>query len=503
MPAGCGREQITMARTLAALPAGSRITDYISLGVVAKFFPVEKIHEVLEQTRRASVRERDLPAHVVVYYVIALALYMRSSYREVLRCLLEGVQWLLDPSVAVKVAGKSGISQARSRLGSEPLRKLYEAIVEPIATKRTKGAWYRQWRLISLDGSTLDTADTVENEKAFGRPGASRGSSAFPKIRFVALLENGTHVLWAARMSKYRTAETTLAQQVLPALRPGMLCLADRFFPGYKLWRMAARTRADLLWRIRQNARLDIDRRLPDGSYLSRIYLSTSDRRNQRKGIVVRVIDYRLKDVKDAEAIYRLITTILDPTLAPAQELAALYHERWEVGVSSQGHIVQSVQDRPRPKDSGLVAGEASWRASKTTEPSDNILGKECAQRTRLQRTVNADVASLHESPVAETVYNVRKQQGLAETSPTRRLSPAGYQRRHGVKEDVETGETLGAWRRKLVEEMTAITVSGKCSHRHQGGGSGRSTVDGRAAKRARREGPGPVSTPLTKVRQG
>src|ERR1700686_3073801 len=331
MLAGCGREQITMARTLAALPAGSRITDYISLGVVAKFFPVEKIHEVLEQTRRASVRERDLPAHVVVYYVIALALYMRSSYREVLRCLLEGVQWLLDPSVAVKVAAKSGISQARSRLGSEPLLKLYEAIVEPIATKRTKGAWYRQWRLISLDGSTLDTADTVENEKAFGRPGASRGSSAFPKIRFVALLENGTHVLWAARMSKYRTAETTLAQQVLPALRPGMLCLADRFFPGYKLWRMAARTRADLLWRIRQNARLDIDRRLPDGSYLSRIYLSTSDRRNQRKGIVVRVIDYRLKDVKDAEAIYRLITTILDPTLAPAQELAALYHERWEV----------------------------------------------------------------------------------------------------------------------------------------------------------------------------
>ena len=114
-----------MARTLAELPAGSRITDYISLGVIAKFFPTEKIHEVLEQTKRTSVRERDLPAHVVVYYVIALALYMRSSYREVLRCLLEGVQWLLDPSAKVKVAGKSGISQARSRLGAEPLKKLY------------------------------------------------------------------------------------------------------------------------------------------------------------------------------------------------------------------------------------------------------------------------------------------------------------------------------------------------------------------------------------------
>ena len=320
-----------MARTVASLPAGSRITDYISLGVIAKFFPAEKVREILNETKRASIRERDLPAHVVVYYVIALALYMRSSYREVLRCLLEGVQWLLDPSAAVKVAGKSGISQARSRLGSEPLKKLYAAIVGPIAEPRTKGAWYREWRLISLDGSTLDTADTVENERAFGRPGASRGASAFPQIRFVALLENGTHVLWAARMSPYATDEITLAQDVVPALSKAMLCLADRFFPSYKLWQAAARTGADLLWRTRQNARLDVDQRLPDGSYLSRIYASTSDRRKQRKGIVVRVIDYRLKDVPGAEPIYRLITTILDPTQAPAKELAALYHERWEI----------------------------------------------------------------------------------------------------------------------------------------------------------------------------
>src|SRR5260370_31234555 len=144
-----------MARTVAALPAGSRITDYISLGVIARFFPIEQIREILGQTNRASVRERDLPAHVVIYYVIALALYMRSSYREVLRCLLEGVQWLMGPSARVKVAGKSGISQARSRMGAEPLKRLYHAIVGPIAEKGTKGAWYRQWRLVSLDGSTL------------------------------------------------------------------------------------------------------------------------------------------------------------------------------------------------------------------------------------------------------------------------------------------------------------------------------------------------------------
>jgi thymidylate kinase len=320
-----------MARTLAELPAGSRITDYISLGVIAKFFPVEKIHDVLEQTNRASVRERDLPAHVVVYYVIALALYMRSSYREVLRCLLEGVQWLLDPSAKVKVAGKSGISQARRRLGVEPVKKLYDTMVTPIAEKRTKGAWYRQWRLVSLDGSTLDVADTVENDQAFGRPGASRGSSAFPKIRFVALLENGTHVLWAAHMDAYATDELTLAEQVIPALRKGMLCLADRFFPSYKLWGMAAKTGADLLWRTRQNARLDAEKRLPDGSYLSRIYASTSDRRKGRNGMVVRVIDYRLKDVEGSEPLYRVITTILDHEQAPARELAALYHERWEI----------------------------------------------------------------------------------------------------------------------------------------------------------------------------
>jgi hypothetical protein len=313
------------------LPTGSRITDYISLGVVAKFFPARKVHEILQATNRASIRERDLPAQVVVYYVIALALYMRSSYREVLRCLLEGVQWLLDPSVKVKVAGKSGISQARSRLGAEPLKRLYEAVVAPIAQPETKGAWYRQWRVVSLDGSTLDVAETAENEEAFGRPGASRGASAFPKIRFVALLENGTHVLWAACMDRYSVDELKLAEAVIPALRKGMLCLADRFFPSHKLWLAAASTGADLLWRTRSNAILHPDQHLPDGSYLSRIYPSTADRRRDQNAIVVRVIDYHLDNLPGAEPVYRLITTVLDHTQAPAEELAALYHQRWEI----------------------------------------------------------------------------------------------------------------------------------------------------------------------------
>ena len=194
-----------MARTLAALPEGSRITDYISLGVIANTFPLKRVRSVLAATGKASLRERDLPAHVVVYYAIALALFMHSSYREVLRCLLEGVQWLMDPSARVKVAGDSGISQARTRLGWEPLQQLHDEVVKPIAVKATKGAWYRTWRLVSIDGSTLDVADEKANENAFGRPGASRGSSAFPQLRFVSLVESGTHVLFGTRMGAYTT----------------------------------------------------------------------------------------------------------------------------------------------------------------------------------------------------------------------------------------------------------------------------------------------------------
>jgi Insertion element 4 transposase N-terminal/Transposase DDE domain len=320
-----------VARTVATLPAGSRITDYVSLGVIAKTFPLDKIHSVLAATGAASVRQRDLPAHVVVYYVIALALFMQSSYREVLRCLLEGVQWLLDPSATVKVAGKSGISQARTRLGWKPVRQLHNEVVRPIAVSATRGAWYRHWRLVSLDGSTLDVADEAENAAAFGRPGASRGSSAYPQIRFVSLVENGTHVLFASQMADYGTGEITLAKAVLTSLRPGMLCLADRQFFGFALWNLAWQTEADLLWRIKKNARLPCDERLPDGSYLSRIYPSDKDRRHQTNGVVVRVIDYCLDGVADAEPIYRLVTTILDHAKAPAAQLAALYHERWEI----------------------------------------------------------------------------------------------------------------------------------------------------------------------------
>jgi hypothetical protein len=243
-----------MAGASAGLPAGVRLSDHISLGVIARAFPPDQVRRVLSETGRASERERDLPAQVMVYYAIALALYMGSSTREVLGCLLEGLRWLWGAE-AVKVAGRSGISQARTRLGAAPLHRVYEQGVRPIATHATKGAWYRPWRLVSLDGSCLDVADTPENRASFGSPGASRGESAFPQLRFVALVENGTHVLVGARLGRYADGEPTRAHDVLTALRPGMLCLADRQFFGYALWQAAAATGADLLWRVKHNLR--------------------------------------------------------------------------------------------------------------------------------------------------------------------------------------------------------------------------------------------------------
>ncbi|MGA8085770.1 MAG: IS4 family transposase [Terracidiphilus sp.] len=208
---------------------------------------------------------------------------------------------------------------------------MHDELVKPIAVRVTRGAWYRTWRLVSLDGSTFDIADEKANEEAFSRPGASRGTSAYPQIRFVSLVENGTHVLFGSQMDSYRTGEITLAKTVLPRLAKGMLCLADRSFFGFEIWKLARGTGADLLWRMKKNMRMAHEKLLADGSYLSRVYPSERDWRHKTNGIVLRVIDYRLEGIEGSDPIYRLATTILDPGKAPAGELAALYHERWEI----------------------------------------------------------------------------------------------------------------------------------------------------------------------------
>jgi len=313
------------------MSAGGRIAEHLSVGVLARSYPRERISEILKRENLQSKRVRDLPAEVVVYYVIALGLFMSVSTQEVLRCLVEGLQWLGGRHGAVKVAGKVAISQARSRLGVAPLKALWSESTTPLAGPRQPGSFYRQWRLVSIDGSTLDVADTAENLARFGRQQSSRGQAAFPQLRFVALCENGPHAIFAVRMGSYHTHETTLAADLLSELKADMLCLADRLYANFPLWQKACASKAALLWRIRSNADLPVEEVLGEGSYLSRIYPSEKAKRQKRDGIIVRVIEYQLEGVEDAEPLYRLITNLLDPQEAPAEELAALYPERWEI----------------------------------------------------------------------------------------------------------------------------------------------------------------------------
>lgn len=317
------------------LPNGGRITDELAMGILAKAYPTQRVKEILQEQGKASQRERELPAHLMVYYVMGLGMWMGASCREVLRCLLTGVHWLLGSEQRYKVTGKSGITQARQRLGWEVMKTIHDEVVRPIAQPQTPGAWYRKWRIVSLDGSTLDVADSEENVRVFGYPPASRGSSAYPQLRFVSLLENGTHVLFASCWGSYRQGELKLAEQAIAHLQPGMLCLADRLFTGGPLWKQATQTGADLLWRCKRSMQFRCVQRYGDGSYLSYIYPNRRDRYkhpdNPTRRLPVRIIEYRLRGSRSREPWYRLITTLINPEQAPARELAALYQQRWEM----------------------------------------------------------------------------------------------------------------------------------------------------------------------------
>lgn len=320
-----------MAATLVDPLQGQSLSAPLPPGILTRLFSLEKVTAVLESRGRSSRRQRDLPAQVMVYYVVALGFYMQVAYREVLRCLWEELRSVRCRRTPWRVAVESAITEARKRLGWEVLQELYEHLVSPLATPRTRGAWYRRWRVVSMDGSTLDVRDTPGNERAFGRPKASRGRSAFPPIRLVALLENGTHLLFRAALGAYRTSELTLAQELLCWRGPGMLCLADRGYYSYALWKRAMARGAALLWRVKKDIRLPCGKRLSDGSYLSRVFPPGDRQHNPEEGILVRVIEYTVQAAGKRPTHYRLITTILDPQEAPAQELAQLYHERWEI----------------------------------------------------------------------------------------------------------------------------------------------------------------------------
>lgn len=322
---------LVMARTRKTLSAKVDIAHLISAGVLARVCPRPLIEEVLAATGKASQRERLLPAPAVVYYVMALALWREVPLEEVLRVVCEGLHWLGGGDATGVQASKSAISQARSRLGPEVMHQLADQVLRPLVAAGAPGAWYRQWRVMAVDGSSLDVPDEVANADYFGYPGASRGESAFPQARALGLVECGSHAVVGAEFAPCACSEQAMAAALLPAkLKPDMLLLADRNFYGFKLWNMACDTGAKLVWRAKSNLKLRVDKALPDGSYLSTIY--DSDDRHRRAGVIVRVVEYSLDDSATAtQETYRLLTNIVDPEAAPAQELATLYHERWEV----------------------------------------------------------------------------------------------------------------------------------------------------------------------------
>ncbi|WP_233808973.1 IS4 family transposase [Paraburkholderia sp. HP33-1] len=320
-----------MARTRKTLPAKVDVAHLISAGVLASVCPRALIEEVLAHTGRASQRERRLPAPAVVYYVMALALWREAPLEEVLRVVCEGLSWLGQGQGAAVQASKSAISQARTRLGADVMHQLAQRVLRPVAPPGLPGAWYRGLRVMALDGSTMDVADERANAQFFGYPAASRGSSAFPQARLLGLVECGTHVVTAAQIGPYSDSEQAMAAKLLPAkLQADMLVLADRNFYGFKLWELACASGAKLAWRVKSSLKLPVRRILADGSYLSEVF--DSQDRQRRRPLTVRVIDYTLQACAiPPQDSYRLVTNILEPAQADALELAALYHERWEI----------------------------------------------------------------------------------------------------------------------------------------------------------------------------
>ncbi|MEU0036319.1 IS4 family transposase [Streptomyces sp. NPDC006333] len=311
----------------------SSASDLSGLGLLTWVYPPGLVDRVVAACGRSEQRRRLLPARLVVYFVLGLALFSPAPYLEVMRHLvagLRGLGLLGDWHVPVK----SSLFRARQRLGFEPLQVLFAASAKPMADESTPGAFWRGLRVVAVDGTCWDVADTEANQAAFGRPGSGRGAkrSAFVQVRMAALVEVGSHAVLDAELAGCRTGEVTLVGRLPRSCSAGQLVLADREFLGVPLWRAFTDSGADLLWRVPANRVLPVNKLLRDGSWLSSIHAGTDPAK--RDPVQVRVLAYQLKGIgKDAAANnnFRLVTTLLDARRYPARQLAALYRERWEI----------------------------------------------------------------------------------------------------------------------------------------------------------------------------
>lgn len=307
-----------------------RLSDHVSLGVLTRVFPPDVVDRVIERTGAAQMRHRLLPSRLMVYYVMALALFAQGSYEEVMRSLLAGMEWVTGRFRQWQMPTKAAIFKARTRLGPQVMVELFSEVAKPLAVSGGSG-FYRQWRLVSVDGTSLDIADTPANEKFYGRPGtATEIKSAYPQARVLGLVECGTHAVIGAVVSAYATSEHDMYPGLLHGLEEDMLAMADRGFFSYTAWKDSAATGAQLLWRVKTNTVLPVLGELDDGSYLSAVYANPKARRKNTEPLRVRVIEYTVT-TGGTSSEFRLITTILDPHTAPAQDLAGAYAKRWEI----------------------------------------------------------------------------------------------------------------------------------------------------------------------------
>lgn len=308
-----------------------RLSDLVSVGLLTRVFPAGLVDGVISEVGRSEQRHRSLPARVMAYFSMGMALHSEGSYLDVLSLLTDGLSWADSGGEPPKLPSKSAIFQARVRLGSEPLERLFRRVAVPMALESMPWAWLAGRRLVAIDGMCLDVADTADNDGWFGRPGVNKGErSAFPQARVVGVAECGTHAIFDAVVGAYTTGENTLAAELVDRLTGGMLVLADRGFCGFPLWQRAAATGADLLWRARENMKPRHVETLDDGSWLAELRPSGNAGRNAQP-LTIRVVDYSVDDGRGETGPYRLFTTLLDPEEAPAADLAFAYAQRWEI----------------------------------------------------------------------------------------------------------------------------------------------------------------------------
>lgn len=319
------------------------MTDAIGIGTLTRLVPRELVDEVVMSLGRKELRKNKLPARVVVYFVMALALFYSDGYEEVMRKLAGGLQYLGTWRRDWTVPSPGGLCQARQRLGAGVMRELFERVSMPCAMRSTAGAWLAGRRLMALDGFGMEAPDSEENAAYFGYAG-KKGRSAFPFVWMAALAECGTHAIVAAAIAKDGEGEETLAGRILSggAVEAGMIVMGDAGLYSYKHFRMVIDAGADALFRIGANVGLPVLEWLADGSYLSFIAEPAEKAKNSyrlRRGLVnitdlpgtyVRAVDYEITDRGDGDEIVTLVTNITDPADIPAVELAAAYHQRWE-----------------------------------------------------------------------------------------------------------------------------------------------------------------------------